>query len=913
MFAKLRNGYTHCIHWTGWQWIALVTISLVLGTASTQAQDTLQAVGEVRTFYPSEFAVEKPLALSYSATLNRFYSLVQAGTAPASAGMSAVVAYTAYEELVDTTPLKSLLGDTLHMAFDDAHGRLFLLNSTFTQLVQVKVDDQGRLDPATEVFTDISAWGLSNIEGMTVDTAGGSLLFLDGAASQLLKVKLDESVEGANIERLDLAHLGVRDLRGLTVHPTTGHLYLLSPARETLYELEQSGQLIAQFDVSELALAEPRALVFAPSADLTDPDGTIHLFIADRHVANDPLDPVEPLPHQLFLPFSAQDTDSSASRTPPAGEQELGFDRIVEVTLDPSRLDVTAASVQLTTLTLIQTIRTSSFNPPSPDPSGITYLPETGILLVSDGEVDEMPRLFTGKNLFGVTRTGALSYTRTTTSFTNEPAGVAYNPTNKHYFFSSDSQKRVWEVNPGGDGVLNTNDDTITTFSTSAFSSMDPEGLDYDPGSGHLFIGDGTNHEIYRVNPGADRIFNGLPASGGDDIVTHFDTAVLGIRVPDGVDYDPVSGNLVMISNNENRLYAVSTAGTLVQTFDISAANALQLGGVQLAPGSTGSGTTSYYIVDRRVDNNQNPNENDGRIYEFRAAATPPPTPSPTPSPGPSPTPSPTPSSSDVIFADSFESGNLLAWSARAIDSGDLSVSPAAALVGGNGMQAVLDDNVAIHVTDDRPVAEPRYRARFYFDPNAIVMTSGDTHFILQGFMGTSPIVLRVEFRFSNGAYQLRAASLDDATTWTNSSWFTITDAAHFVEVDWRAATAAGANNGGITLWIDGIQRASLTTVDNDTRRIDRVRLGAVAGIDTGTRGTYYFDAFESRRQTIIGPAAGAQVTMGETVGGATAELNVSTEEEAQPEEMALPQEEEQNADPEQTAAPGLYLPLLGQ
>jgi hypothetical protein len=42
--------------------------------------------------------------------------------------------------------------------------------------------------------------------------------------------------------------------------------------------------------------------------------------------------------------------------------------------------------------------------------------------------------------------------------------------------------------------------------------------------------------------------------------------------------------------------------------------------------------------------------------------------------------------------------------------------------------------------------------------------------------------------------------------------------------------------------------------VDNDTRRIDQARLGAVSGIDTGTRGTYYFDAFESRRQTFIGP-----------------------------------------------------------
>ncbi|HSL29655.1 MAG TPA: hypothetical protein VK900_10680, partial [Anaerolineales bacterium] len=65
---------------------------------------------------------------------------------------------------------------------------------------------------------------------------------------------------------------------------------------------------------------------------------------------------------------------------------------------------------------------------------------------------------------------------------------------------------------------------------------------------------------------------------------------------------------------------------------------------------------------------------------------------------------------------------------------------------------------------------------------------------------------------------------------------------------------AAGASNGGLTIWIDESPRSSLTTIDNDTRRIDRVRLGAVAGIDDGTRGTYYFDAFESRRATYIGP-----------------------------------------------------------
>jgi hypothetical protein len=35
---------------------------------------------------------------------------------------------------------------------------------------------------------------------------------------------------------------------------------------------------------------------------------------------------------------------------------------------------------------------------------------------------------------------------------------------------------------------------------------------------------------------------------------------------------------------------------------------------------------------------------------------------------------------------------------------------------------------------------------------------------------------------------------------------------------------------------------------------IDQARLGAASGVDTGTRGTYFFDAFESRRSTYIGP-----------------------------------------------------------
>ena len=45
--------------------------------------------------------------------------------------------------------------------------------------------------------------------------------------------------------------------------------------------------------------------------------------------------------------------------------------------------------------------------------------------------------------------------------------------------------------------------------------------------------------------------------------------------------------------------------------------------------------------------------------------------------------------------------------------------------------------------TDDSPLAERRYRARFYFDSNSITMNNGNNHYILYGYSGSTQ-VLRV-------------------------------------------------------------------------------------------------------------------------------------------------------------------------
>jgi hypothetical protein len=207
-----------------------------------------------------------------------------------------------------------------------------------------------------------------------------------------------------------------------------------------------------------------------------------------------------------------------------------------------------------------------------------------------------------------------------------------------------------------------------------------------------------------------------------------------------------------------------------------------------------------------------------------------------------------------VIFADGFETGDLSAWSASSTDAGDLSVSSSAALTGGQGLKAVLDDNNSMYLEDSTPNVEKHYRARFYFDPNSITMASSDMHIILAGYSSSGTTVMRLQFRRSSGSYYLQPSLLNDGTTWSASSWIAIGDVPQVIELDWRAASSAGANNGGLTMWIDGTQVADLTGVDNDLRNIDVVRLGAVTGMDAGTRGTYFFDAFESRRDTYIGP-----------------------------------------------------------
>lgn len=184
------------------------------------------------------------------------------------------------------------------------------------------------------------------------------------------------------------------------------------------------------------------------------------------------------------------------------------------------------------TPTPLQTIDTSLWSPPAPDPAGITYLPGSDRLLITDSEVDEMA-IYQGANLFEFTRTGALVRSGTTLPDTPEPTGAGHRASDGTLFVTDDDQNSYFVIRPGLDTQLGTSDDDVSEVSTASFGSTDPEGVELDSDTGHLMIGDGIGIKIYDVDP-----VNGA-FGDGDDVATHFDVQAHGVRDAEGVGFDP--------------------------------------------------------------------------------------------------------------------------------------------------------------------------------------------------------------------------------------------------------------------------------------------------------------------------------------------------------------------------------------
>ena len=172
------------------------------------------------------------------------------------------------------------------------------------------------------------------------------------------------------------------------------------------------------------------------------------------------------------------------------------------------------------------------------------------------------------------------------------------------------------------------------------------------------------------------------------------------------------------------------------------------------------------------------------------------------------------------------------------------------------GLQAFVNDTNSLFVQDDTPNAEGRYRVRFYVDPNGYDPGEAQSHFrtrIFIAFDGSGLRLITLVLKRQAGAYSLEALVRSNDGTRVDTGFIPIAAGPHCIEFDWQRATAPGARNGTLQLWIDEASVSTLSGIDNDLSPVDYARMGVLA-LKTGATGTVFFDEFESRRQVYIGP-----------------------------------------------------------
>jgi hypothetical protein len=604
------------------------------GSSAVKAQGESGFIRHIRTFDQDTVGHLNPVGLAYSPLAEELLVLEAGGPDQSPSPVSDFIRITWAEDKSGSVGIAASINDPINMAFDAKAQRLLFLRSSNSNLFEISVDSQGILLPGTLKPYNSNKLGIRDPQGMAFDPASGELYILDGDGPRLLHITPNDEGDfsDAVVLEVDLNQSGLAGPRGLAFDPNTGNLHLYVPSEQKLYELTQTGLVVATRDMSKFGLTDPQGIVIAPSGDRTDDPTQMSLYLSDSGLVTEQSEQLEAQMNDLQQMsvnqsdgdlVTGQDSGLVAEQSAQLEAQsaevqasESSSGQIMEFTFAET-MAIAAADF---TSTLVRTIDANLWNPPSPDTAGITYLPHKDRLLVSDSEVNEMP-LYEDVNLFEMSLVGDVLDTGTTLSpsNSNEPTGLAYNELNGDLFISDDNKKEIFIFKAGSDGLYGTSDDTVSSFDTLIFESGDPEGVTFDSsGQGTLYIADGVNEEVYIITPGPNGNFDGVDV---DDVLTSFDTSALSlsqeVRDPEGIAFNTDTGNLYLVGNPPTNIVEVTTAGAYVRTIDISDSVADNPAGLAYAPSSTTPNTSDIYIVDRGVDNNSDPNENDGKVYEM--------------------------------------------------------------------------------------------------------------------------------------------------------------------------------------------------------------------------------------------------------------------------------------------------------
>jgi len=240
----------------------------------------------------------------------------------------------------------------------------------------------------------------------------------------------------------------------------------------------------------------------------------------------------------------------------------------------------------------------------STDPCGLTYHPVSGHLYIADSEINEITSIFSGVNIFEISPSGNTLF-REITSGNSEPTGITFSEFDGYFYVSNDDKHTITRYDQNFSIIAE-----IKTTSDNPLA-IDPEGIASDPENGDLYIVDGEQGGRQLLIYGANLSYKGSYALNED--VPALD--------PEGVAFNPLNEHLYIGCSRADTIYEFTTTGALLYTYDLSAfsPNPSAASGLTFAPTSDpfdDPGNLALYIADPMADNDLNPDERDGRIFE---------------------------------------------------------------------------------------------------------------------------------------------------------------------------------------------------------------------------------------------------------------------------------------------------------
>ena len=538
-------------------------VTLVLLARSDDPDPPAASVNETpslvqRSLEGQEFGLSDPLGIAVVPETGGLYVFWSGGVAELSPT----------GRQVRSIEIPAEVGVPLGMTYDIGRDRLLILASGPLRVVELDVRREE--DGTSPVVHSLSALQLEDPVGIAMDPTTTDLVILNAEGPSLVYVRSTKSgFENRASVTVDLGTRAVDEVGGIAFDPSTGFIYVIDPSQKLIYELGLDGRILGVQRLSGLELGEMVPMVFAASRDQTDEASATSLYVA----------------------ISASDDDPG---------------RILELSVSVKDEPIVASF----TSKIINTFNVASFDPPSPDSSGITYVPRDGQLVMVDSEVDETVEgisHFEGVNLWQLSiegdalRTANISQKQpTAVAMTNEPTGITWNSLNGHYYVSDDNVLRIFDLDPGPDGMVGTADDLWSSFPTSVAGNNDPEGVAYDARQKSIFVVDGLNQEVYQYTTEGEPLSN-------------FDVARYGVVDPEGIAFNQISGTLFILGGGARPIIVeTTTTGELLRTINIDIGTAVAPAGLVYAPASDGSDTLNFFIAFRGVDNNTDPTVVDG-------------------------------------------------------------------------------------------------------------------------------------------------------------------------------------------------------------------------------------------------------------------------------------------------------------